>query len=40
MIDCLKTLFAFLRTKDVKTWRAHRRACVALLPKKEQAGAL
>ena len=39
MIDVLKTLVAFLRAKDVKAWRAHRRACIALLPKKEQAAA-
>ena len=39
MIAVLKTLLAFLSKRDVKAWRAHRRACIALLPKKEQAAA-
>lgn len=32
-------MFAFLKSRDVKSWRAHRRACIAMLPKKEQAAA-
>lgn len=39
MIAAVRTLIAFLRAKDVKAWRAHRRTCIALLPKKEQAAA-
>ena len=40
MIACLKTLFSFLRKRNVKSWREHRRSCIALLPKKEQKNAL
>jgi hypothetical protein len=39
MIAVLRTLYTFLRKRDVTTWRAHRRACIAMLPKKEQAAA-
>ena len=39
MIACLRTLLVFLVKRNVKSWREHRRACIALLPKKEQATA-
>ena len=40
MIACLRTLLVFAIKRDVKTWRSHRRACIAMLPKKEQANAV
>ena len=40
MIAALRTLLVYLKRRDVKSWREHRRACIALLPKKEQASAV
>ena len=34
------TLLAFLWKPTTKTWRAHRRACIKLLPEKEQKNAV
>ena len=39
MIDTIRTLLAFLWTRDTKSWRAHRRSCIALLPKVEREAA-
>ncbi len=33
MIAAIRTLIRFLRKRDVKNWRLHRKACIALLPK-------
>ena len=37
MLDCLLTLLRFLRSRTTANWRAHRRACRALLTAKELA---
>lgn len=33
MIKVLRTMFSFLRKRDIKTWRAHRKACMKYLPR-------
>ena len=40
MITATRTLLVFLVKRNVKSWREHRRACIALLPAKEQKNAL
>lgn len=34
MIAIVRTMLDFLRKRDVKTWRSHRRACMKYLPKR------
>lgn len=37
MIAALRSFFVFLWRNDLVSWRAHRRACMDRLPKREQA---